>query len=98
MSQNGRCDGFTGLDYLKPYNKAQEEMLIQEYWPDRQDVDVVYAQRGTCGNYKGCTLADSTSLALCQVFSVIYYCNKGDYDVDSQNPQNLCEWPEWLIG
>lgn len=89
MADERVCDEFNNLGFISPYDKSQAAQLQEDYWPGRDDVNVVYAQRGSCSRYKNCILAASTSLSLCRVMSVITHCVDAHYQFDSQDPANL---------
>ncbi|GMH45467.1 hypothetical protein BSKO_13424 [Bryopsis sp. KO-2023] len=69
------CEGFQDLEFITPYNKSQEKMLAKEYFgASEKNVSILFAQRGSCCDYKACLGAGVSSFYLCSLFSTITQC------------------------
>ncbi|GMH45514.1 hypothetical protein BSKO_13471 [Bryopsis sp. KO-2023] len=72
------CKTFDSLEFIQPYNKSEEKMLTEAYFGEKKgsgkNVTVVFAQRGSCLDYKGCFRASGSTFTLCSAFSTITHC------------------------
>ncbi|GMH41814.1 hypothetical protein BSKO_09724 [Bryopsis sp. KO-2023] len=76
------CVEFEALEFLGRYRKAEEKLLTAHYFGKNasRGADVVFAQRGSCLDYKDCFLAETSSFSTCRALKTLTRCQGGSGD------------------
>lgn len=75
-----QCKEFEALEFIRPYRKAEEKLLTAHYFGKNAskdgDFSVVFAQRGSCLDYKDCFLTQTSSFSTCRALKTMSRCTE----------------------